>query len=200
MTPDGWSIQGGDVVLSELPGYQSCIGENRPKNRIGHNLPNIDRILSGHHGPPGLCEDWSAFDVFVGFLVFDAWIANTDRHAMNWAVLDRQGMRRLAPSFDHGSALASGSADEDLLLKDPWQFSRQGMASRFEGGRSISLVEWARQAVGVAGTRANDWLQRLDGVGEAEVTHVLGNIRGLSDIRRTFLTEVLSENRRRLLA
>ena len=62
--------------------------------------------------------------MFAGFLVFDAWIANTDRHAENWAVLTckRNGRRTLAASFDHGSALASGSQDEQLETADVEQF------------------------------------------------------------------------------
>lgn len=28
-----------------------------------------------------------AFDVFTGYLLLDAWIANTDRHPHNWGVL-----------------------------------------------------------------------------------------------------------------
>ena len=28
-----------------------------------------------------------AVDVFVGYLMFDAWIANTDRHHENWALV-----------------------------------------------------------------------------------------------------------------
>ena len=200
VTPDGWSIQGGDVVLSELPGYLSCIGENRPKNRVGHNLTNINQILVDHGGPPGECEAWPAFDVFAGYLVFDAWIANTDRHAMNWAVLDRKGRRTLAPSFDHGSALASGSADEDLVRNDPIRFAHQGMAARFEDGKKVTLVDWARRAVEVAGPRATEWIQRLGGVKEGDVATILSGIRGLSDVRRTFLLEILSENQRRLVA
>jgi len=199
VTPDGWSIQGGDVILSELPGYLSCLSEPRPKNRIGHNLANISRILANCGGPPGAYETWRAFDVFAGYLVFDAWIANTDRHAMNWAVLERQGRRMLAPTFDHGSALASGSADEDLQRKDPVRFSRQGMATRFEDGKTVTLVELAHRAVELASGRAPEWIERLEAITEADVAGVLGGVRGLSDIRRTFMAEVLQENRRRLV-
>lgn len=52
----------------------------------------------------------AASDTFVGYLMLDAWIGNTDRHHENWAVLDMAGgesQRRLlvlAPSYDHASS------------------------------------------------------------------------------------------------
>jgi hypothetical protein len=197
VTPDGWALYGGDLILSVVEGYVSCQGENRPRNRQGHNLTNVSQVLAGHPGPAEY-GSWQAFEVFAGYLVFDAWIANTDRHAMNWAVLERGGERILAPSFDHGSALASGSSDDDLSRKDPMTFSRGGMARSFEGGRSITLVEIALEAVQRAGGRATEWLHRLAEVQDDAIDRVLNDVPAMSDRRCTFLATVLSENRRRL--
>lgn len=200
VTPDGWTMQGGDILLSVLPGYISCQGDGRPKNRVGHNLTNIRHILDGVSGPPGSCETWSGFDVFSGYLLFDAWIANTDRHAMNWAVLIQRESRALAASFDHGSALASGSSDDDLVGADPLAFSRRGMASRFEDGRSVSLVELAQESIALAGDRAGQWIERLEAVTDGAVDRILADVPGLSVERRSFLNDILSENRRRLVS
>ena len=69
-------------MLSEFPGYVSCAVDNRDSDRVGHNLRNIDRVLNACSGPPNSsCAEWTALEVFAGYLVFDAWIANTDRHA-----------------------------------------------------------------------------------------------------------------------
>lgn len=105
---DGWDLISGDSVLTECEGYVSIAGDDRPRNRPGHTISNIRTVLSGMGGPlDSDCADWRAEEVFAGYLVFDAWIANTDRHALNWAVMSREGTQRLAASFDHGSALAS---------------------------------------------------------------------------------------------
>ena len=136
VTPNDWSLDSGDTLLSEFDGYISCAGDDRPKNRVGHNLANIACVLEDATGPPDTAyEGWSARDVFAGYLVFDAWIANTDRHAINWGVLTRQedGLQALAPSFDHGSALASGTQDAKAVINGSRCVRREGFRRTIRG-------------------------------------------------------------------
>ncbi|EAP97851.1 hypothetical protein JNB_12843 [Janibacter sp. HTCC2649] len=190
-------------MLSEVDGYVTCAGDDRLKNRLGHNLSNIAGVLVGAAGPPGTsCEDWPAFDVFVGYLVFDAWIANTDRHAINWGLLTNKDddRRALAASFDHGSALASGTQEDRLKSISVEEFAARGFAGRFEDGAKQSLVDLARRAEDMAERRAKEWRVRLAAVPEESVAAVLANISEMSEARRTFLTRLLDINRRRLQA
>ncbi len=60
----------------------------------------------------------SPVDLFVGYLLLDAWIANLDRHHENWAILlfdstanNRRGV--LCPTFDHASCLAHSLTDAE---------------------------------------------------------------------------------------
>lgn len=200
VAPASWSLEAGDTLLVEFPGYESCAVPNPPKNRVGHTLPNIRSVLDGAMGPPDSnLREASAFDVFVGFLLFDAWIANTDRHAVNWGALlpESGGRAALAPSFDHGSALASGVQEHDL--PNPERFARKGFAHRFEGGREITLVELARSGVTLGGQAAAQWIDRLRDVPDQSVARVLQGIDGMSETRRKFLGELLAINRRRLI-
>lgn len=201
VTPDRWSMDSGDTLLSEFEGYVSCAGDVRPRNRVGHNLSNILKLLEGCDGPPGSeCGDWSAAEVFAGYLVFDAWIANTDRHAINWSVLTcvDDGRRALAPTFDHGSALASGTQDERLERVAVSDFAERGFAGRFENGGDVTLVELALAAVELVGGRAQVWLRRLADIAPDEVDLVLAEIDGMSVVRRRFLSSLLETNRGRL--
>lgn len=44
--------------------------------------------------------------MFVGYLMLDALIGNTDRHHENWGIITSPGRRkRLAPTYDHASSL-----------------------------------------------------------------------------------------------
>ncbi|WP_457561606.1 HipA domain-containing protein [Caminibacter pacificus] len=60
---------------------------------------------------------------FIGYLVFDALIANQDRHHENWAIIqDENSKFKLAPTFDHGSSLGCREPIEKikrrLITKD----------------------------------------------------------------------------------
>lgn len=208
IVPEPWASHSGDTALSVFPDYQSCAGDNKPKERIGHNLDNIWQVLDGALGPPGSeCADWRAFDVMVGYLVFDAWTANTDRHAENWMLLTQSDQTRLAPTFDHGSALASGWTDAEFAKGDVDRFAAKTRATRFEGGRAYSLAELALRAEQMAVHRAMaagepslapQWRARLGSLSPVDWEGVTLGVEGLSVPARRFMTELLAENWRRL--
>ncbi len=62
------------------------------------------------------CAQMSALGVYTGYLLLDAWIANTDRHSENWGYVDGVAgqVACLAPTYDHGSAFSWREADEKL--------------------------------------------------------------------------------------
>lgn len=201
--PDGWSLYSGDSLLADIEGYVPCGEDRKLRERSGHNLTNIAGLLEGCGGPPlGECGQWTAFEVFAGYLVFDAWIANTDRHAVNWGRVQRGRERRLASSFDHGSALGSGSTPASIAaaLDDIPSWCARGNAVRFEYGRSMTLVEIANNAVALAGGHASQWLLRLAALAPGQWQAVLGNVPDLSVEARTFMNRALMENQRRLCA
>ncbi|WP_308014738.1 MULTISPECIES: hypothetical protein [unclassified Rhodococcus (in: high G+C Gram-positive bacteria)] len=202
VTPDGSSLESGDTLLSEFAGYRSCAGDDRPKNRIGHNLDNIERLLDDV-GPSGAATaTMSGFDQFAGYLLFDAWIANTDRHAINWGVITQNanGSRSLAASFDHGSALVSGLQDEHMPTKDPTVLAAGGFAGRFEDGRRVTLVDLAISAVRRAGPQARTWIERIGAVDQETIESILLSVPEMSELRRSFISTLLETNRRRLTA
>jgi hypothetical protein len=195
--PLHWQLSPGASLLAE---YDDAFDADSCQ---GHSLFAIREVLQGADGPPGTYESWSAFDVFAGYLVLDAWIANTDRHPHNWAVLQAPGGAvSLAPSFDHGSALASGDGDarraRNLTLGvDQW--CERGMAARFETARSLTLVELAEQALQLAsGDARRHWREQISQVDDGLCEDIVARIPDLSDSTRTFISEVLVINRRRL--
>ena len=67
-------------------------------------------------------RSYSGSEVFVGYLLFDAWIGNQDRHHENWGIVlssDAQPLElvRLAPSFDHASSLGQNLLDDERSLR-----------------------------------------------------------------------------------
>lgn len=69
---------------------------------------DFDRHSLAHYELPHILEILSAYDLekdFVAVPVFDALIANNDRHCDNWGVLSGPKGIRLAPIYDNGSSL-----------------------------------------------------------------------------------------------
>lgn len=122
----------------------------RSKERLGHNLRNIEVVL-GHLPATSIMGtvDFTAYDQFCGYLILDALVANRDRHEENWAVLrDLGGQVTLAPSYDHGNSLGFNLEDRRRTLQlaqDPGlaTWAGRGLADRFEDGRNVTLVDFA---------------------------------------------------------
>jgi hypothetical protein len=55
----------------------------------------------------------AAVDVFVGYLMLDAWIGNTDRHHENWGLVVHAQGTHLAPSYDHAASLGAHETEEN---------------------------------------------------------------------------------------
>ena len=82
------------------------------KDRDTYTVDAVRVALMGVEAPAGYKSALTAWDVFVGYLVLDAIVGNTDRHEENWAIIAGANGRRLAPSFDHASCLGFQLADE----------------------------------------------------------------------------------------
>lgn len=159
----------------------------------------------------------SALDVFAGYLMFDAWIGNQDRHDLNWGVLRAiDGNSFLAPSYDHGSSMGRNESDE----------TRYALIHGRDRGRSIeAYVERARSAfypTVMNGQKARsittmdafliaarhsvdaakEWQGRLANVGQADIVHVLNQVPTflMSDVAKEFTLRFLMANRARILA
>lgn len=218
--PDGHDLNEGRVVLQSVgaPGYiphgegVKAIDPARPEvKRPGHSLANIKSALNGIEAPPGFSLDptLSGFDVFAGYMILDALVANRDRHEQNWAVLRAQLVGRpdrLAPSYDHGGSLGYNLPDpeRERLLNDLRAFTawaRRGTAYRFEHvERPRSLVDHAAEAVSMASTEAAGlWRARLANLDLTSLNDVLAQgIPGMSEPAATFTSKLLDLNLRRL--
>ena len=206
--PSGWSLHGGGVLLAAIDErYRPKTESDRRDNRIGHNLDNVQRVLDAVAPPPGWTapRGFTAFDLFAGFLVFDAWIANRDRHESNWAVLqDPEGGLFLCPSFDHGAALGSGLEDPNRtkVLDEAGAIEAwccRGTAHRFEDCGDKTLVQLAREAL-ARGSRAarQYWVENVSGVMAGEWQTVLNRVPSLSVATATFTDELLRVNQERI--
>jgi len=202
------SHEPGQTLLAEVvEGYNPDDSEH-----IGHNVANIHRALGRFAAPPAspTPDGFGAFDVFAGYLVFDALIANGDRHDRNWAVLTRPpgvpGLDALCGSYDHGSSFGFNTSDEERRRRlsegtvESW--ARKGHARQFEhrrGQRHQTLVELARSAVALCSQPVQQhWMDAVLSVQSDVVRALLDAAPGLSETTRQFTNEVIMINRGRL--
>lgn len=154
----------------------------------------------------------TAVGVFAGYLLLDAWIANQDRHHENWGAIWDGERLALAPSFDHGAALARNLSDEER---------HERLTSRDEGRRVVHFAARARSALYDAPSAARPlgtlaawqafaarvpaeaaiWRERLAAVEQAAVEAVVDQVPPdrMSALCRGFTLQLLAENKRRLL-
>jgi len=207
LKPRRWQQQTGAVLLSGvIADYVS-----QDVRRRGHNLENIRTALTGVGAPPGMeGPPLDAFDVFTGFLILDAVIANQDRHDENWAVLRPPGATGsdvLCGSYDHSSSLGFNLRDEErrtrLVAGTVDQWVRRGRATRFDWGTSEqppTLVELAVAGLSQCSPVARShWSMAIERLTASGIAMEGAQIPTMSEVAATFAVEIIERNRRRLL-
>lgn len=152
LVPTGWEMQAGGLLLAETDeSYQH--GTCRVKGRPGHSIARIFEVLQGVGPPPNaeLPGGFGAFDVFTGYLMLDAWVANRDRHDENWSVLlplpTMDQPRRLCASYDQAGSLgynmsAARCLDRLTRPNGVTQWAHKGSAHRFEHDPAVGPNHW----------------------------------------------------------
>jgi len=207
-------VLGNELLLAHDPDYPA---EERFKVRQ-HTVEVVVEVL-GSLGPPGAA--WmgatpegigTALDVFAGYVMLDAWIANQDRHHETWGALGDGEPMTLAPTFDHGAALARNLTDKEREERLTTRDRNRTVEAFAKAGRSAFYAEAvdsrplgtldAFHAFGAAVPEAkNRWLGRLGGVNREAVYGILKRVPSerMSPTCRDFTLELLLTNQRRLL-
>lgn len=175
------------------------------RQNSGYTVQAIRRALADA-GPPAayVVEKFTAFDVFAGYLLLDAWVAGRDRHHENWAVIAGPSGRTLAPSFDHGNALGFQESPDNQkrLVADPAKLAKwaeRGTSHHFAG--RPTLVAVAREALLSSSDAARGvWMSRLEAVSNDDVVGIISQVPSelMSEPSRNFCSDLLTLNKRRL--
>ncbi len=154
----------------------------------------------------------SAADVFVGYLLLDAWVGNTDRHHENWGIIIslRHGVR-LAPSYDHAPCLGRIESDEmkrDVLTTSDRGRTLDSYATRARSAlyreasdkKPLNPVDAFAEAARYRPAAAKYWVERLIGA-QDNVDLVLELVPDseMSGISKKFSRRLLLANRDRIL-
>lgn len=217
--PEGWTLVHGNEPLGEFdPGY----GTASRYRETAHTLEavwNVLRRLSCDlpvsWTPPSQIR--SAVDVFVGYLLLDAIVGNTDRHHENWAVVDGPPgpypRRHLAPTYDHASCLGCHLTDRDRIKRLATRDRRYTPEAYSEKARSAFFLdptaqqplltgETFRRAAASYPLAASVWLTKLRSLPLPAFEGILASVPSARCSRPSldFARRVLLHNRERLLS
>lgn len=94
------------------------------KNPSQHTIENVFNAIA--NSTANLPINWTppdgittAVETFVGYLLLDAWIGNSDRHHENWALIRKadKSDTYLAPTYDHASSMGRELRDNKRKSK-----------------------------------------------------------------------------------
>lgn len=140
IVPSGGRLVMGNELLAEIhstyPEQQRYKVQDHTLGRIVALLNNPEILLPMNWKPPSNAIH-NAVDVFLGYLLLDAWIANQDRHHENWGVIHYDEIY-LAPTYDHVASMGQNESDS----------KRKELLTTRDRTRHIShYVEKARSAI-----------------------------------------------------
>lgn len=224
----------GIISRSFLPVHGNLILGNEILARIHPDYPKDTRDLSQHT----LDRIFGAFDrleieyleifmplnweplesikkvqhTFIGYLLLDAWIGNSDRHHENWGFVELDQKLYLAPIYDHASSLRRNESDrkrEARLKTQDRGYSVGAYADKCQsylyaniGNRQrIKTFEAFCEAAKFYPQAACIWLNRLGNISADDTLRLFKRIPGnrISPIAIEFAQSILIHNRDRLL-
>jgi hypothetical protein len=205
-------ILGNQLLLQRDPAYPAA---GRKYKVHQHTVDAVARVVrplappGAESIPPGIV---TALDVFVGYLMLDAWIANQDRHHENWGALVSGDELRLAPTFDHGASLARNITDEErierLTTRDRNRTvayfasrARSAFYGATAGARPLITFEAYAAMAALAPEAGRIWTEQLGRVDGASVRSILDEVPGnrMSRPAREFTIQLLRVNQEHLL-
>lgn len=211
----GRLIHGNELLARVVPEY--------PQTKFFHvRQHTVKRVLAVlrrfHIGLPlnwdGLAGVETAQDVFIGYLMLDAWIANQDRHHENWGIVATANKTiHLAPSFDHASSLGRNETDEQrqerMDTKDQGRsiahYVKRARSAFYHDARSpktLLTVDAFSEAGKTRPLAADAWLERLKRVTSSDIQQIFDKIpeERITPVASKFAQRMLELNCERLLA
>ena len=209
-------VLGNELLARLVEGY----AQTQYYQQAGHTLGRVFAVLRAPavQAPASWTADpvvRSAAHIFVGYLMLDALIGNTDRHHENWGLIVGSGHAGreawLAPTFDHASSLGRNESEQRMLermkTRDA-QFSVAGYAKRARSAlyrstreaRPLSTLDAFDNARRRFPKVALAWLSRFRELRAESIREIVEQIPSsfISPTARSFALQVLAANARRL--
>jgi hypothetical protein len=193
-TEKGALVHGNELLTRKDPKYP----KEKRYNLSEYTIQNIHNVLSQDyiHLPKDLSfpkEVVTTPGLFLGYLMLDCLIGNTDRHHENWGILvqlDKSTDKRqacLAPSFDHASSLGrefreekrqalAGGTDSNQRIEAYARRARSAVYLSKDDKRTLSTFQAFVEFGKLTGNARNVWLDRLSGIDEDSIKGIVERV------------------------
>jgi hypothetical protein len=211
LPPNTDLIHGNDILSALISGYPRRQGYNLSQHTWSFVLDAITRSeVKLPLGWVPLAPVMSAVSVFVGYLLLDAWIGNSDRHHENWGFVYQKSDRsvHLAPTYDHASCLGRELMDSkrQTLLQNRAVgiYASKARSAFYEqaGDRKAVLTfDLFCKVAQRYSQSAKLWLAQLAKISEMEIRALMERVPSsrITPVAMEFAYEMLEFNRDRLL-
>jgi hypothetical protein len=221
LSPRETLVHGNELLAAGVRGDRSPIVEPH----FGNSRHTLDAVFAALESslaalPPGCgvpAQVGSARDLFIGYLMLDALIGNTDRHHENWALIEADTglgtppIRYLSPTYDHASSLGRNEPEANILRRLATRdvgYSVSGYAARASSAlylsvgdrKPLSTLDAFAAAGLVAPAAFASWIERLERVPVEELTAVVAEVPSnrLSPNTARFVGEIIRFNYARI--
>ena len=212
-------VHGNEVLAGLFASYDPDAPHYQQKQ---HTLGKVFKAVQQSDLPP---RGWTpptavstARDLFVGYLMLDAWLGNTDRHDLNWGFVEgaeeadsAREITYLAPTFDHASSLGRELTEQKkrrrLTTNDP-NFRVEAYAERArsalyrdpEDAHPMGTVEALSEAARQRPEAARAWTRRLNDVDDDATQTAFDSLpqERISETSVDFARRLMAHNRKRI--
>ncbi|MBD2511916.1 MAG: HipA domain-containing protein [Nostoc sp.] len=211
LPPGGTLVHGNEILTPVVPNYPTSATYGVSQHTIGIVL----QVIEADH--VGLPIAWTppsgiqkAVEVFVGYLLLDAWIGNGDRHHENWGFVRNKTVSttaetvHLAPTYDHASSLGRDLPDEQRQKRSIEAYANKCYSAFYgsvEDKKPLKTIEVFHRVGQLYPQAAHIWLERLERISRANTLEIFSRINRerISTIAVEFAQKILEFNQNKLL-
>ena len=211
LSQGGTLVHGNELLSSIVPNYPAF-------GTYGISQHTIDVVLRAIAGESvNLPIDWTppsgiqtAVDVFVGYLLLDAWIGNGDRHHENWGIVrmkiasTSEETEHLAPTYDHASSLGRDLSDSQRQKRSVEAYANKCFSAFYgsvDDRKTLKTFDVFSLVANRYPKAACVWLAQLENISKANILEIFNRINRsrISPEASNFAQSILEINKHRLL-
>jgi hypothetical protein len=205
----GTLVHGNEILTPIVPNYPTFVTYGASQ----HTIDIVLEVITADH--VGLPIDWTppngiqtALEVFIGYLLLDAWIGNGDRHHENWGFVRNKVAAtetiHLAPTYDHASCLGRDLLDEQRQKRSVEAYANKCYSAFYhsvENKKPLKTFDVFHRVAFRYPQAAHIWLAQLERISRANMLDTFRRIdkARISTVAIEFAQNILEFNQNRLL-